>query len=80
MPLRNLVRVLMFTNIKFEVDEDSGDVCSYVVFKLFHLSLAVFLVHIIMAIPIMWNFPKTKEHVNKLLSRWQLRETAYGRF
>ena len=42
MRLHNLVRVSLFTNIKFEVDEDSGDVNTYVVFKIFHTSLAVF--------------------------------------
>ena len=31
MRLRNLVRVSLFTNIKFEMDEDSSDVCTYVV-------------------------------------------------
>ena len=31
MRLRNLVRVSLFTNIKFEMDEDSSDVCPYVV-------------------------------------------------
>ena len=30
MRLRNLVRVSLFTNIKFEMDEDSSDVCTYV--------------------------------------------------
>ena len=42
MRLRSLVIVSLFTNIKFEVDEDSGNVCMYVVFKIFHMSLAVF--------------------------------------
>ena len=36
MRLRNLIRDLLFTNIKFEVDEDSGNKCTYVVFKIFH--------------------------------------------
>ena len=33
MRLRNLVRVALFTNIKFEMDEDSSDVCTYVVYE-----------------------------------------------
>ena len=38
MRLRNLVSTSLFTNIKFEEDEDSGDVCAYFVFKIFHTS------------------------------------------
>ena len=39
--LHNLVRVLLLTNIKFEVDEDDKilDVYTYVVFKIFYTSL-----------------------------------------
>ena len=33
MRLRNLVRVSLFTNIKFEMDDDSSDVCTYVVYE-----------------------------------------------
>ena len=33
MRLRNLVRVSLFTNIQFEMDEDSSNVCTYVVYE-----------------------------------------------
>ena len=33
MRLRNLVRVSLFTNIKFEMDEDSSDVCTFIVYE-----------------------------------------------
>ena len=43
MHLRNLISVSLFPNIKFEVDEDSGDICMYALIKIFHTSLAVFM-------------------------------------